>query len=413
MNDIAVVPERASMLLDTVKFQQVMAIADVMASASLLPQSLTHEKHGDKMVPMAFETVKANCFLVANQALNWRMDPFAVAQCCSVVHGKLMFEGKLVAAVLEANVGTRLSYSFGKWDSAKECADLSEEGVGDQLAVRVFEDLGDGNMGRHVDGHVGGWKTTGNNTPWRAGNMRKMLRYRGAREWARAHEPGIMLGVVADDEVDFENMRDVTPPRQEPSQPVRGGSIIDSLKAAQTGKQQDGFDLDRVKADTAGDRIAGAQDDGLVKTFPSSDEEANQQNENPTADASSQNTEAAGTGSSSTGSDTAESGESSLPPLSPIAEGMDNVLRNKLLECAQKLLEIPARTDIKPEAQLGVIEKAKDAWKGELPKDQHALLKRIFDTSILIVKGKVKRDEAVKYVAGILRCEPREIGGAA
>ena len=39
------------------------------------------------------------------------MDPFAVAQCCSVVHGKLVYEGKLVAAVLDAKLGVRLTYA--------------------------------------------------------------------------------------------------------------------------------------------------------------------------------------------------------------------------------------------------------------------------------------------------------------
>jgi hypothetical protein len=34
-----------------------------------------------------------------------------------------------------------------------------------------------------------------------------MLRYRGAREWCRIHEPGLMLGVYGDDEMEEMNAR--------------------------------------------------------------------------------------------------------------------------------------------------------------------------------------------------------------
>jgi hypothetical protein len=40
--------------------------------------------------------------MVIQQAVRWQMDPFAVAQECSVIQGKLMHSGKLVAAVVNA-----------------------------------------------------------------------------------------------------------------------------------------------------------------------------------------------------------------------------------------------------------------------------------------------------------------------
>jgi hypothetical protein len=55
------------------------------------------------------EQIMANCFLVVNQAVRWNMDPFAVAQCVSVVHGKLCYEGKLIAAIIEAKLGIATS----------------------------------------------------------------------------------------------------------------------------------------------------------------------------------------------------------------------------------------------------------------------------------------------------------------
>ena len=181
--------------LDTARFEHMQRIATVMASSSLIPDSL--RKYGDEVLPP--HAIVSNCFLIVNQAVRWELDPFAVAQCCSVVHGRLMFEGKLVAAVLESRLKIKLGYKFGKWDAARQATDLSAEGQGDQLAVRIFDK---NDEERFVDGYVGGWKTTGTNNPWQPANFRRQLRYRGAREWARVHEAAVMLGVYADDEFD-------------------------------------------------------------------------------------------------------------------------------------------------------------------------------------------------------------------
>lgn len=256
MNELATYQERGvsarpSTLMDKETFQQIAEIASIMASASLIPESLAYEGSGDKKKPLPPETVRANCFLVANQAVNWGMDPFAVAQCSSVVHGRLMFEGKLVSSVIEAKLGIKLVHAYGKWDPAKEACIIGEDGNGDSLAIRIGEGRYNEDgvavfTGRFVDGHVGGWKTTGANTPWRVGRNRVMLVYRGTREFARIYEPGVMLGVITDDEYDpAYNARDITP-----AAPTAGAgqSVIDTLKAKQS-QNAAGFDADRVSKD--------------------------------------------------------------------------------------------------------------------------------------------------------------------
>jgi hypothetical protein len=122
------------------------------------------------------------------------MDPFAVTQCVSVVHGKLCYEGKLIAAVLEAKLGVQLEY------------DISGQGEAMGIVVSAAIDgrpvVDSQNKVKTVVGTVADWKTTGNGSPWSArGGFPRMLRYRGAREWARAHAPGLMLGVYSDDEM--------------------------------------------------------------------------------------------------------------------------------------------------------------------------------------------------------------------
>lgn len=184
-------------LLDTSRFEHMQRIAGTMAACSLIPDALKGQTP---------QTTLANCFLVVNQAVRWNMDPFAVAQSVAIVHGKLCYEGKLVAAVLEQKLGIRLRY---EWNNA----------TGDALGIKVSGAFPDGRV-ETVEGTVGQWKTTGNNSPW--GKLPKlMLAYRGSREWARLYAPGVMLGVYTEDELqDMQEdaratrARNVTPPPQ-------------------------------------------------------------------------------------------------------------------------------------------------------------------------------------------------------
>lgn len=182
-------------VLDTARFEHMQRIANVMAHSNLVPDALCKTKDGDAMVALAPEEILSNCFLVVNQAVRWGMDPFAVAQCVSVVKGKLCYEGKLIAAVLDAKLGVKLEYEIS--------------GIGDAMKIVVSAAI-DGkpvvdSKGRPktVEGTVADWKTTHSGSPWSApGGKPRMLRYRGAREWSRVYESSIMLGVYSPDELE-------------------------------------------------------------------------------------------------------------------------------------------------------------------------------------------------------------------
>lgn len=189
-------------VLDTARFEHMQRVATVMTNSSLIPESLCTDKNGEIL---SNTQVSANCFLVVNQAVRWGMDPFAVAQCVSVVHGKLCYEGKLIAAVIATKLGIQLKY---EWDDKP----------GDNLGIVVSGRLPGESELRTVEGTVGEWKTTGKGTPWVGAQSRKMLAYRGAREWGRLHAPALMLGVYSEDELSalsderrFTRARDVTP----------------------------------------------------------------------------------------------------------------------------------------------------------------------------------------------------------
>lgn len=176
--------------LDSDIFGQLQRVAKLMSSASLAPAHLRGDgKLGD-------------CFLVAAQAFRWRMDPFAVAQHTYVLSGKLGYEGKLIAAIV--NASGKLTGSL----------DYRYSGAGDQRSVTVSGKLVGDAEPREVIGTVAGWKT--GNEQWKK-NTDQMLAYRGAREWARRYMPEAILGIHADDDLAGSaptsvTMRDITPP---------------------------------------------------------------------------------------------------------------------------------------------------------------------------------------------------------
>lgn len=208
-------------ILDTARFEHIQRIAGAIAQGSLIPETLrgVHKGSGNNrtLEPFEHQMVVANVFRIVNQAVRWGMDPFAVIDCCSVVHGRLMYEGKLIHAVIEARTGIRLKYTFGRMIEVENSTggkiqrfDPSEEGAGVFLAVQISGQFEDEDEPRTIEGTVEQWKTTGAGNPWGDGpNYKRQMRYRGAREWARAHSPGTILGVVTDDEQDADVERQV------------------------------------------------------------------------------------------------------------------------------------------------------------------------------------------------------------
>ena len=170
------------------QFENMARISNTLAKSSLIPQGLRGKTE---------EETAANCFRVVEQAQRWGLSPFAVMDSASVVHGRLMWEGKLIHAAITSSLGVRLRFEY--------------EGKGEQRKVTVTGNIDGENLS--VSGTVADWKTSGNGSPW--GNPSRhdqMLSYRGSREWARRYAPGVILGVYSPDEFDQSEMRNVTKP---------------------------------------------------------------------------------------------------------------------------------------------------------------------------------------------------------
>ena len=150
-------------------------LAEVMATA--------------KLVPIGLQKSPADCLMVVQQAIRWSMDPFAVAQECSVIQGKLMHSGKLVAAVVNTrgNLIRRLSFEYtGAERSPERTIIVSGQLQGEAEPRTVKVTLKSAKTTAKV------WDTQPD----------QQLMYHGARVWARRHTPELMLGVYSPEEFD-------------------------------------------------------------------------------------------------------------------------------------------------------------------------------------------------------------------
>lgn len=150
---------------------QAMRLAEMMSQGALVPSHLQNKP--------------TDCLMVIEQAARWKMSPFAVAQCTSSIHGKLMFEGKLVTAAVHNSglLSRRLSFEFsGDGTSRSVTVTGTIRGETEPRAVNVKLS--------EVATENGTWKKQPD----------QQLCYAGARVWARRHAPEVMLGVYTPDE---------------------------------------------------------------------------------------------------------------------------------------------------------------------------------------------------------------------
>jgi hypothetical protein len=169
-----------------------------------------------KLVPAALQQSPADCLLVIEQATRWGMSPFAVAQEVSVIQGKLMHSGKIVAAAVHGSgvLEGRLSYTY------------SGEGAGRSVTVRGR--LRGETEPVEVTVKLADAKTT---NQWWTKIPDQMLSYQGARMWARRFVPEVMLGVYSPEE--FDEPSPTTAPREVPNLhvelPLKGEPPRDTL----------------------------------------------------------------------------------------------------------------------------------------------------------------------------------------
>lgn len=200
--EIRLVESNTVALFDTARFEHMQRIANVMALASLIPDHLK----GKGREHDAHNVTVANCFMVINQAQRWNVDPFSIAPETYVVAGKLGYQGKLIAAIVNSRAGLKrnLDYTF--------------EGSGDERTVTVIGEFEREDKARTITLQVKDAKT--DNKMWVKDPDQKLV-YSGSTKWARRYCPEVLLGVLTDDDLDLmrteRELKDVTPPRPQRS----------------------------------------------------------------------------------------------------------------------------------------------------------------------------------------------------
>lgn len=183
-------------------------VADIMLNTELLAQAMTMAEHmaGAKVtVPKHLQGNVGDCYAITLQALQWRMNPFVVAQKTHLVNGTLGYEAQLVNAVVGASGAIKGNFHY------------EYQGDGESLECRVGAVL----RGRD-EVTWGEWLkisgvTTRNSPLWKT-NPKQQMGYLQVKNWARLYAPGAILGIYTPDELqDYAHPRDVTP---EPAGPA-------------------------------------------------------------------------------------------------------------------------------------------------------------------------------------------------
>lgn len=223
-------------LTDGDRFTQLQRVAKMMGSSALTPQHLKGKS--------ADETT-ANCFRVVNQAMRWGFDPFAVGDETYVVRGKLGYQGKLVAAVINSRAGLvgRLSAAY--------------KGSGDGRTVTITGQFESEDAPRTIDLSVGQAKT--DNGMWIKDPDQKLF-YSGVAKWARRHCPELILGVMT-----VEDLEGLRSGREEQAETMQ---MLDAeiLKSAPVAAAEEKAANEPAKADTSTSELPDDQDAEAIST---------------------------------------------------------------------------------------------------------------------------------------------------
>lgn len=206
----------SALVLDGDSLDKMMRLAEVMAL-------------GRATLPKHFNGNSADCLAVVMQSMQWKMNPFAVAQKTHLVNGVLGYEAQLVNAVITtcAPVMDRLHYEwFGDWSKVigKFTIKNGDKGeyrvpgwkLGDEegLGVRVWATFRGEDEPRVLELLLAQARTR-NSTLW-ADDPRQQLAYLATKRWSRLYCPDVILGVYSPDELEESApvVRDVSPRRE-------------------------------------------------------------------------------------------------------------------------------------------------------------------------------------------------------
>lgn len=232
----------------------VQALGQLTAFADLMAQSAV-------TVPKHLAGKPADCMAIVMQAMQWGMNPYAVAQKTHLVNGVLGYEAQLVNAVISSSsaIQGRFHYEYGgDWEKIAGQKDGRDE-LG--LFIRVGavlcgeEDITWGEPIYLAD------ITTRNSPLWKTA-PKQQIAYLAVKYWARLYCPEVILGVYSPDEVEPRTEKEINPAPQRVNLKEIAGDTVSTTSSA----RESTMNVDLI-ADEFRDRIDAAIDVDAAKAI--------------------------------------------------------------------------------------------------------------------------------------------------
>lgn len=225
----------------------VQALGQLTAFAELMAQSAV-------TVPNHLRGKTADCMAIVMQAMQWGMNPYAVAQKTHLVNGVLGYEAQLVNAVISSSsaIVGRFHYEYGgDWEKIAGKKDGRDE-LG--LFVRVGAVLrGETDITWGENIYLADI-TTRNSPLWKTA-PKQQIAYLAVKYWARLYCPEVILGVYSPDEVEPHTEKEINPA---PAQRVSLADIKSDSVATTHSAQKSAANIDAM-ADDFRDRIESSE----------------------------------------------------------------------------------------------------------------------------------------------------------
>lgn len=201
-----------ALILDAASMDSMYRMAEIMAL-------------GRSTIPEHLRGNKGDCMAVVMQAIQWKMNPFAVAQKTHTVNGVLGYEAQLVNAVIQSSGVTvdRFHYEwYGAWEKiigktkvmqapAKGTPGANDYKKAHEYRVPDYSMKDEDGLGIRVSATLKGEEeprvlelllvqASVRNSPLWATDPKQQLAYLAVKRWTRLYAPDVILGVYTPDE---------------------------------------------------------------------------------------------------------------------------------------------------------------------------------------------------------------------
>ena len=242
---------------------QLTAFANLMADATIA-------------IPDHLAGKPADCMAIVMQAMQWGMNPYAVAQKTFFVGGKLGYEAQLISAILSSSgaIRGRFHYEYGgDWEKCLRSKDTVVKKTGSKgsyeatVRVRDWNDEDEIGLFIRAGAIIKGeseitWgekvylsSVAIRNSPLWVTNPKQQILYLATKYWAKAYCPAAVMGFQDSDDLAYREEKVINP---EPVQRMSVKEITSDVETT-TSAQESTHSIDSL-ADDFRDRIDAAED---------------------------------------------------------------------------------------------------------------------------------------------------------